>query len=182
MRNLRRRHQRLLAPPTPSLPTISESRKIVAPIQRPGTNLLRHRLRMRTARTDNYRSPNWFERSFLHGGSPSITMRSGFVPTTTRTLGDTTARTSQAQFGARAVYEKRRPPGVATALASIAIRCENRQCDFAISNVVVDPFVDEIFAGLIHLHRLDRSIFPQFANNIVALYICVRIRGVGDLE
>lgn len=34
-------------------------------------------------------------------------------------------------------------------LASIAIRCEDRQCDFAIGNVVVHPFADEIFAGFI---------------------------------
>ena len=67
-------------------------------------------------------------------------------------------------------------------MASIAIRCEDRQCDFAISNVVVDPFGEEIFAGLIHFHRLDKSIFPQLADNIVALCICVRIRGVGDLK
>src|SRR5262249_55936103 len=72
--------------------------------------------------------------------------------------------------------------GVAMATASIAICREDRQRDFAISNVVVDPFGEEIFAGLIHFHRLDRSIFPQLADNIVALCICVRIRGMGDLK
>jgi hypothetical protein len=34
----------------------------------------------------------------------------------------------------------------------------------------------------IHFDRLDRSIFPQLADNIVALCVCVRIRGVGDLK
>ena len=65
--------------------------------------------------------------------------------------------------------------------ASIAI-CENRQCDLTIRDVMVDPFSDEIFACSIRFHRLDRSIFPQLADNIVALCICVGIRGVGDLK
>lgn len=92
------------------------------------------------------------------------------------------ATTKATVFGPRVAYKKRGPPGVATALASIAIRCEDRQCDFAISNVVVDSVGDEIFAGFMHFHRLDRSIFSQLADDIVALYICIRIRRVGDLK
>src|SRR5262245_21872319 len=41
-----------------------------------------------------------------------------------------------------------------TAMPSITISCEDYQRDFAISNVVVDPFCEEIFAGLIHFHGL----------------------------
>jgi hypothetical protein len=67
-------------------------------------------------------------------------------------------------------------------LASIAICCEDRQRDLAIRNVVVDPFGEEIFSGLIHFNRFDGSIFPQLADNIVALCIGVRICGVGDLK
>jgi len=65
--------------------------------------------------------------------------------------------------------------------SSMAI-CENRQSDFAVSNVVVDPLGGEIFARLVHLHRLDRSIFPQLVDKIIALCVCIRIRGVGDLK
>jgi hypothetical protein len=62
------------------------------------------------------------------------------------------------------------------------ICCENRQRYLAVSNVVVDPFGEKIFAGLKSFHRLDKSIFLQLADNIVALCFGVRICGVGDLK
>ena len=67
-------------------------------------------------------------------------------------------------------------------LPSIVIYHQPRQNDLAISNVAVDAFGREILAGLIQLLRLDRSIFPQFADDMVALRIRVRVRGVGDLK
>jgi hypothetical protein len=67
-------------------------------------------------------------------------------------------------------------------LASIALCCEDRQRDLAIGNVMVDALGEEIFAGFIDFHRFDRSIFSQLADNILALCIGVRIRGVGDLK
>jgi hypothetical protein len=67
-------------------------------------------------------------------------------------------------------------------LASIALCCEDRQRDLAIGNVVVDARCEEIFAGFKDFHRVDRSIFSQLADNVVALCIGVRIRSVGDLK
>ena len=57
-----------------------------------------------------------------------------------------------------------------------------RQRDISIGNVVVNAFGGETWPGLVDFLRLDRSIFPQLTDDIVALFIRIRIRGVGDLK
>src|SRR5215207_8516830 len=47
---------------------------------------------------------------------------------------------------------------------------------------MVDAFRGETLTGLIHLHRLDGPNVRQFIDDIVALDIRIRIRGVGDLK
>ena len=47
---------------------------------------------------------------------------------------------------------------------------------------MVDVLGQEILTGLIHFHGLDCSTFRQLGDDMVALSICVRIRGVGDLK
>ena len=59
---------------------------------------------------------------------------------------------------------------------------QTRQCNFAIGNVVVDAFGVQIFTRLIYLHSLDSSTSRQFGDDMVALGVCIRIRGVGDLK
>src|SRR5438105_1946926 len=67
------------------------------------------------------------------------------------------------------------PYGPAIALGTFYIArascSEGCQRDLTIGNVVIDPFGQELFAGLINLHRFDASIFSQLANNVVALRI-----------
>ena len=65
---------------------------------------------------------------------------------------------------------------------SRVLHCQTCQRNFTICYVVVDPFSKQILSGLICLHRLDRSIFRQLGDDIVALSVCVRIGGVGDLK
>ena len=62
------------------------------------------------------------------------------------------------------------------------LHCQTRQRNFTICYVVVDPFSKQILSGLIFLHRLDRSIFHQLGDDIVALSVCVRICGMGNLK
>ena len=57
-----------------------------------------------------------------------------------------------------------------------------RQRDLAIGNVVVDMLGQEILTGLIYFHGFNYSTSRQFGDDMVALGICVRIRGVGDLK
>ena len=57
-----------------------------------------------------------------------------------------------------------------------------RQRDLAIGNVVVDMLGQEILTGLIYFHGFNCSISREFGDDMVALGICVRIRGVSDLK
>lgn len=57
-----------------------------------------------------------------------------------------------------------------------------RQRDLAIGNVVVDMLGQEILTGLIYFHGFNCSTSREFGDDMVALGICVRIRGVSDLK
>src|SRR4051794_1043934 len=57
-----------------------------------------------------------------------------------------------------------------------------RQRHSSVSRVMVDAFRGETLTSLIHFHRLDGSNILQLIDDVVALDIRVRIRGVGDLE
>src|SRR3954451_21367832 len=57
-----------------------------------------------------------------------------------------------------------------------------RQRHSSVSRVMVDAFRGETLTSLIHFHRLDGSNILQLIDDVVALDIRVRIRGVDDLE
>ena len=57
-----------------------------------------------------------------------------------------------------------------------------RQRNLAIGNVVVDMLGQEILTRLIYSHGFDCSTSREFGDDMVALGICVRIRGVSDLK
>ena len=59
---------------------------------------------------------------------------------------------------------------------------QTRQSNLAIGNVVVDALGEQIFTGLIYFHSLDCSTSRQLGDDMVALGICIRIRGVRDLK
>ena len=59
---------------------------------------------------------------------------------------------------------------------------QTRQRDLAIGYVMVDMLGQEILTGLIDFHGFDCSTFRQFGDDMVALGIRVRIRGMGDLK
>jgi len=57
-----------------------------------------------------------------------------------------------------------------------------RQRNLAIGNVVIDMLGQEILTGLIYFNGFNCSTSRQFGDDMVALGICVRIRGVSDLK
>jgi hypothetical protein len=57
-----------------------------------------------------------------------------------------------------------------------------RQRNLAIGNVVIDMLGQEILTGLIHFHGFNCSTSRELGDDMVALGIGVRIRGVSDLK
>ena len=57
-----------------------------------------------------------------------------------------------------------------------------RQRDLAIGNVVVDMPGQEILTGSIYFHGFNCSTSRELGDDMVALGICVRIRGASDLK
>ena len=68
------------------------------------------------------------------------------------------------------------------AVLSRIVDDQTRQRNLAISYVVVDVLGQEILTGLIYCHGRDSSTFYQLGDDMVALGVRVRIRGVRDLK